>query len=163
MNTQTRSPLRYNESVSVERPPSNYVPALHEQQSRQEHMPIAPLHEVRHVLDVPMNATQHIEMKTSAVDRSLGFLLASVPLYLAFALGVLILSVLFANVPFWSFWALAIFWSSFVLAWLWGYRETLLKSAEGIAMFEAQQKWAVIREEQRRRWAQHERTSKGDK
>lgn len=151
----------YHETIDVR--PSNFVTVAEEQSQLAAPTPAYPIvtHDVRHVLDVPLSATQHIEMRTSAVDRSLGFLLASVPLYFAFALGVLILSVLFANVPFWSFWGLAIFWSSFVLAWLWGYRETLLKSAEGIAMFEAQQKWKVIQEEQRRRWAQH--TSKGDK
>lgn len=79
------------------------------------------------------------------------------PLYLAFALGVLLLSVLFANVPFFSFWSLAIFWLSFVLAWLWGYRETLMKSAEGIAYMEAKRKWDVVAEEQRRRWEHYDR------
>lgn len=140
---------------------ANYVPALPTSQKAAP-IELAPRHEVQHIIDVPMNATQHIEMRTSAVDRSLGFLIASVPLYLAFALGVLLLSVLFAGVPFFSFWGLAIFWLSFVLAWLWGYRETLMKSAEGIAYQEAMRKWDVIEREQEKRWEYYDRQMKGE-
>jgi fatty acid desaturase len=151
----------YNETVPASRvSQGNYVPARYEE--RRENIQVAPRHEVAHIIDVPMNATQHIEMKTSAVDRAKGFLIASVPLYLAFALGVLLLSVLFAGVPFFSFWSLAIFWLSFVLAWLWGYRETLMKSAEGIAYMEASRKWDIVEEEQRRRWEHYDRQLKGD-
>lgn len=151
----------YHEVIDVR--PSNYLAATDERQGRDDRqIQLAPRYEIAHTIDVPMNATQHIEMRTSSVDRAKGFLIASVPLYAAFALGVLLLSVLFANVPFWSFWGLAIFWLSFVLAWLWGYRETLRKSAEGIALFEAEEKWAIIREEQRRRWEHYDKTSKGD-
>lgn len=118
----------------------------------------APMHTaVSHRLDVNPNATTHIEMQTSAVDRAKGFLIASVPLYGAFALGVVLLAILLTNVPFWSFWAFCIFWLSFVLAWVWGYRATLMKSAEGIAHLEANRKWDVIEEEQRQRWAHYER------
>lgn len=152
-----RKRTHHTETVSINKP-TNYVSAL----DRQEPIQLAPRHEVSHIIDVPMNATQHIEMKTSAVDRSLGFLLASVPLYLAFALGVVLLTVLFTSTPFFSFWSLAIFWLSFVLAWLWGYRETLMKSAEGIAYMEAMRKWDVIEHEQEKRWEHYDRTWKGE-
>lgn len=49
-----------------------------------------------------MNAVQHIEMKTSAVDRGKGFLIVNVPLFGAFALGVLLLAILMTGHPFWS-------------------------------------------------------------
>lgn len=135
---------------------ANFVPAG---QSRPAPAPIqlAPQYEVSHRIDAPLSATQHVEMKTSAVDRSKGFLIAAVPLYAAFAIGVLALSIAFAGVPFWSFWSFCIFWLSFVLAWVWGYRETLMKSAEGIAHYEATRKWEIIAEEQRRRWDHYER------
>lgn len=129
-----------------------FVPAIREQAPT----PIIPHQEVTHHIDAPLSATQHVEMRTSAVDRAKGFLIASTPLYLAFALGVLLLAVLFAGVPFWSFWAFSIFWLSFVAAWLWGYKETLAKSAEGISHYEARRKWDIIEEEQRRRWEYYE-------
>jgi len=135
---------------------ANYVPALPAKRQPTD-VELMPRYEVLHQIDAPLSATQHVDMRTSAVDRSFGFLLASVPLYLAFALGVLLLTVLFTDTPFFSFWAFAIFWLSFVLAWVWGYRETLMKSAEGVAFYESQRKWDVIEEEQRRRWEHYER------
>ena len=118
---------------------------------------VIPVQDTRHSLDVPMQATQHIEMRTSAVDRSKGFLLANVPLFAAFAVGVWLLSGAFALAPWFSITALLIFWLSFVLAWLASYAYTLHMSAEGVSMFEARSKWAIIREEQRRRWEYYEK------
>lgn len=149
MTRPTRTEATHNHPA--QRP--NFVPAIR----RQEPMPIAPQYEVVHRIDAPLSATQHVEMHTSAVDRAKGFLIASTPLYGAFALGVVLLAILFAGVPFWSFWAFSIFWLSFVAAWLCGYQQTLEKSAEGISHYEARRKWDVIEEEQRRRWEHYER------
>ena len=137
---------------------ANYVPALAERRP----VEIMPRYEVAHTIDAPLSATQHVEMTTSATDRAKGFLIAAVPLYAAFAVGVLVLAKVLAGVPLWSFWGFATFWLSFVLAWVWGYRETLMKSAEGIAWMEADRKWNIIEEEQRRRWEHYDRLTKGD-
>lgn len=137
---------RYNAQAS-------YVPALRKPQT----VDIGQNYQIGHTIDAPLSSTQHVEMRTSAVDRSKGFLLASVPLYAAFALGVVLMGVLFTGYPFWSFWSFAIFWLSFVLAWAWGYWQTLEKSAEGVAHYEARQKWGVIKDEHRRRWDHYER------
>ena len=137
---------------------ANYVPALAERRP----VEIMPRYEVAHHIDAPLSATQHVEMTTSATDRAKGFLIAAVPLYAAFAVGVLVLAKVLAGVPLWSFWGFATFWLSFVLAWVWGYRETLMKSAEGIAWMEADRKWNIIEEEQRRRWEHYDRLTKGD-
>lgn len=133
--------------------PANFVPAIRERTP----VEIIPRYEVAHHIDAPLSATQHIDMRTSATDRAKGFLIASTPLYAAFALGVVVLAVLFAGVPFWSFWSFATFWLSFVAAWAWGYKVTLEKSAEGISHYEARRKWDIIAEEQRRRWEYYER------
>lgn len=123
---------------------------------------VLPVQDTRHTIDVPLAATQHIEMRTSAVDRSKGFLIANVPLFGAFALGVWLLSGLLTAAPLFSFLGLCILWSSFVLAWLASYFYTLHTSAEGTAHYEARQKWAVIREEQRRRWEHYDQISGGN-
>jgi hypothetical protein len=69
---------------------NSYVPEL-----RRVQMPAMPIDAtIQHTIDVPATATQHIEVKTSAVDRAQGFLLASIPLYLAFATAVVALCVL---------------------------------------------------------------------
>lgn len=123
---------------------------------------ILPVQDTRHTLDVPMQATQHIEMKTSAVDRSKGFLLANVPLFGAFAIGVWLLSKLLTATPLFSLAGLCILWLSFVLAWVATYWRTLQMSAEGIAMHEAKEKWNVIKREQDRRWAHYDKLTEGD-
>ena len=125
--------------------------------AKRQRMEVLPVQETRHTIDVPMQATQHIEMKTSAVDRSKGFLIANVPLFSAFAIGVWLLSGLITASPLFSFLGLCILWSSFVLAWLLSYWYTLRVSAEGVAFFEAKSKWAVIKDEQKRRWEHYDR------
>ena len=115
-------------------------------------MPAGELNTVSHTLDVAPSATHYVEMKTSAVDRSKGFLIATVPLSGGFALGVLLVAVFFWSVPLFSLPALVVFWLSFVAAWLFAYLWMLLVSAEGIALFEAWSKWNVIKREQSERW-----------
>ena len=121
---------------------------------------LLPVQDTRHTIDVPLAATQHIEMKTSAVDRSKGFLIANVPLFGAFALGVWLLSGLLTSSGFFTLTGLVILWLSFVAAWLASYYYTLRVSAEGIAMFESEMKWKVIMREQDRRWAYYEASTK---
>lgn len=112
----------------------------------------AELSATSHTIDVAPSATHYVEMKTSAVDRSQGFMIATVPLFAGLALGMVLISTFFFSVPFMSLTALVIFWLSFVGAWLLAYLYTLAVSAEGIAMFEAKSKWDVIKREQRERW-----------
>lgn len=136
---------------------SNYVAAEITAVAKRGPAQVLPVQETAHTLDVPLQSTQHIEMKTSAVDRSKGFLIANVPLFAAFAVGVWLLSGLVTATPLLSFLGLCILWSSFVLAWLASYAYTLHMSAEGVSMYESKQKWAILKDEQRRRWAYYER------
>lgn len=136
---------------------ANFVAAEITTTAKRGPVQMLPVQDTSHALDVPLSATQHIEMRTSAVDRAKGFLIANVPLFAAFALGVWLLSGVFALAPWFSITALVIFWLSFVLAWLVSYVYTLAVSAEGVALYESRQKWSVIREEQRRRWDYYER------
>jgi hypothetical protein len=150
--------IEQQESMGLRRPSQKFVPAGPVRRD----LPAMPLNaSVNHTIDAAPVATQHVEMKTSAIDRSLGFLIASVPLYAGFALLVLLVSIFFGGVPFLSLPALVIFWLSFVAAWVVGYAYTLSISAEGVSHYESRQKWAVIREEQRRRWAHYERLTEG--
>jgi len=131
--------------------------------SRRPRMDVLPPAETTHRIDVPLQSVTNIEMKTSAVDRSKGFLIANVPLFGAFALGVWLLSGLVTNAPLFSFLGLCILWSSFVLAWLASYWYTLRVSAEGIAMFEAKSKWRIIEKEHDRRWQHYERLTEQER
>ncbi len=147
---------RYNTGLNIVKPAE--VTAV----ARRGPATVLPVQDTRHTIDVPLAATQHIEMKTSAVDRSKGFLIANVPLFGAFALGVWLLSGLLTSAPLFSFVGLCIMWSSFVLAWLASYFYTLTTSAEGTAHYEARQKWHVIKEEQRRRWEHYNSLTGGN-
>lgn len=115
------------------------------------------LQQTAHVIDVAPTATQHVEMKTSAVDRALGFLIANVPLFGAFALVVVLAAINLHSSPLLSWFAFNIFWTTFTLTWLISYVVTLAISAEGVAFFEAWMKWRVISREQDRRWKHYER------
>ncbi len=156
-----------NETITVEqqraqgllRQQRGFVPST--PLARREAPPMPVNSQVTHVIDAAPVATQHVEMRTSAVDRAKGFLIASVPLYAGFALVVVLVCVFFAGVPLLSLPTLLIFWLSFVAAWVVGYTYTLSVSAEGVAHFEARSKWDVIKEEQRRRWAHYERLIEG--
>jgi hypothetical protein len=139
-------------STGKGKPRYGLVKPLPTPQTPVRRMTPADLNTVTHALDVTPTATHHVEMKTSAVDRSKGFLLATVPLFAGFALGLVLVSVFFLSVPFWSLTALVIFWLSFVGSWLASYLYTIAVSAEGIAMFEARSKWKVIEREQTERW-----------
>lgn len=145
---------RYNQKINVVKPVQS-APIV-------RRMAPSELNTVNHTLDVMPSSTHHVEMKTSAVDRSKGFLLATVPLFAGFALGLVLVSVFFLSVPFWSLTALVIFWLSFVGSWLVSYIYTLAVSAEGIAMFEARSKWKVIEREQAERWRYYNQQNGGE-
>ena len=110
------------------------------------------LNTASHTIQVQPGVTHEIQMRTSAVDRAQGFLISNVPLFAAFGFGSLLVCVFFYSVPFWSLTALVVFWLTFVGAWLISYIVTLVLSAEGIAFYEAHQRWGVIKREQEERW-----------
>lgn len=117
------------------------------------------LQQTAHVIDVPPTATQHVEMKTSAVDRALGFLIANVPLFGAFALVVVLAAINLHGSPLLSWFAFNWFWTTFTSTWLISYVVTLAISAEGVAWMEAHRKWRILEREQRNRWEHY----RGDK
>lgn len=148
--------LEDQEGMGIRKRPSNFVPAIVNQRRDLPAMPINS--EVTMTIDAPLSATQHIEMRTSSVDRAKGFLLASVPLYLTFSAAIVAVVVFGFQVPLASLATLAIFMLMFVAAWIVGYTYTLTVSAEGVSLLEAKAKWDVIRYEQQRRWAHFEKT-----
>lgn len=102
------------------------------------------------LLDVPITATQHVDVRTSAVDRAQGFLISSVPRTFAFALTVTILSIVVGGVTLAT--SFLILFSVFSVVELISYAITLLLSAEGVSWYEAKRKWDTVQREQRNRW-----------
>jgi len=152
MNNETIT-IEQQEDMGLRRPSQKFVPAAPLARRPVPAMPGA----VSTQIDVTPTATTHIDVRTSEVDRAKGFLLRSVPLYAAFALLVLLVTVFFSGVPFLSLSALTIFWLSFVAAWLLAYCYDLSRSPSGIAHMEATRKWDLIEREHDRRWQHYER------
>jgi hypothetical protein len=161
MNQPRKQVVSYEEqkATGLIRPVRNFVQAEIVPQARA--IPAA-LSTIEHTINVPATATQHIEVKTNSVDRAKGFLIAGVPLYAAYGVGMLIVSVALFDTPVLSFTGFIVFWLSFVGAWAWGYFQTLRTSAEGVAYYEAKRKWDVIEREQTERWSYYKRPQ-GDK
>ncbi|MEZ4864141.1 MAG: hypothetical protein R3C14_22705 [Caldilineaceae bacterium] len=150
METITRE---QQEAMGLTRGRQTFVPA----HPRQEHRPL-PIHaDVSHTLDVAPTSTQHVEVRTSAVDRGKGFLLVTIPLNFAFGVLASVLVAVGAGVPFVSIPTLLVGFIVFVLGWFLAYRDTLQHSAEGVALFEARSKWDIIKAEHDRRWDHYER------
>lgn len=158
-NTITRlEGNRQQRAAGLTRQQTNYVPMRSERQA-----PPMPVNSsVAHVIDAAPVSTQHVEMRTSAVDRAKGFLIASVPLYAAFAAAVVGVCVIGWRVPVFSLATFVIFWLSFVAAWVVGYTYTLSVSAEGVSLWEAKAKWRILEREQEYRWRHYERQIEKD-
>jgi len=109
---------------------------------------------------VTATGTTHVEMKTSAQDRAWGFLIASTPRTFVFSLAITLIGMLATDIGVIA--GIVMLVSIFSVVELASYIYTLAISAEGTANYEARQKWAVIREEQRKRWKHYERISGGD-
>lgn len=130
---------------------NNYVPAI---PTRRLDMPTAT---VQHTIDVPLSSTQHVEVRTSAVDRAQGHAISTIPLLAAFALLVVIVRTVATGAPIMTMVTLSWFWAVFVLAWLISYVVMLMMSAEGVTLVESIFKWTIISREHKRRWDYYDR------
>lgn len=140
---------------------TNYTPAIPVQTTalarvpRTEVVPQTPV-----TFEVTPTATSHIDMRTSAQDRAVGFLIASMPRTFAFSLAVTVGGIVLAG---WSLAvALVILFGTFSAVELASYVYTLAVSAEGVAFYEARQKWAILRREQAERWTHYKRLNGGE-
>lgn len=140
-------------TMGLRTPQRNFVPV-----AMRRELPPAPINaQVVHTIDAMLSATQHIELRTSSVDRALGFAIATAPLAALFAVVVMAICALGFGVPLVGLPMLVIVATVFATVWTIAYLYTLSISAEGVSLYEAEKKWQVIIEEQRQRWAQWER------
>ena len=119
-----------------------------------ERQAILPPATVNHAtaLDVPMSAQQLVEVRTSEVDRSAGYLLRTIPLSVAFAIVATIAGISLAGRPFFSWSAFVLFWLSFVGAWMYGEYRHGKSSPNAVALREVERKWNNIDANDQRRW-----------
>lgn len=137
----------------------NFVPALPVQTmaiAKRQPQP-APSQEMNYTIDVPLQSTQQIVMKTTAVDRAQGFAIKTQQLGLIIGFAVTVASIAFADVPVFSFWSLTIYVLTYAAVWLYAYYLDLKHSPEGIARNESDRKWGVIERHQERMWDHYDR------
>jgi hypothetical protein len=134
-----------------------FVPAI----ARRAPAPTPPLNvNVAHTVDVAPSATQHIELRTSSVDRSLSFLIDISPLAAGFAVTVLGICVVGFGVPLLGLPSLIITFTVFAVVYTIAYLYRLSISAEGVSLFEAQEKWGLIRRHHDRMWDDYDRQAR---
>ncbi len=108
-------------------------------------------HEAAALQHVKSNEVQQSIVTGDYRDRAEGFQLATVPIAVAFGVGVLLVSVVGFSTPLFSVAALTVFWVSFLLWWLGAYALHMVFSPDGTAFFGAVQGWAYINREQKER------------
>ncbi len=107
--------------------------------------------------DVAPTATQHIEMRTSAVDRARGFVIETSLLAGVLGVGLVFLAWLFADMPFLSGYTVTLFVVTFAVTWVYAYSQHKKHTAEGVSLYEARRKFDVIELDVRKRWEMAER------
>ena len=144
--------------------PKNFVTALPMQATAvaKRMPPPAPSQEMNYTIDVPLQSTQQIVMKTTAVDRAQGFAIKTQQLGLIIGFAVTVASVAFVDVPVFSFWSLTIYVLTYAAVWLYAYYLDLKHSPEGIARNESDRKWGVIERHQDRMWDHYDRLTENN-
>jgi len=110
-----------------------------------------------HQVELAVNhpTTQHVELRTSAVDRAQGFQWMITPISAVVAILAVLVSLAFDN-EFFTFWSLLIFWLTFCLVYVAGWVLTVLITPEFISLLSMHRQWNVIEKEQDRRWNHYE-------
>lgn len=128
--------------------PANYTPALPE---RPTHLPPATTSHST-MIDVPNNVVEVVSIQTTERDRSVGYLLRTVPLSIAFAIVIVALAITLFEKPIFSWTGFVVFWLSFVGAWMYGEYRHGKSSPNAAALEEIKRKWDNIDRNDQRRW-----------
>lgn len=142
---------------SIEKGPGKHTEFVAPLRRRAELPSMPTTAEVMHRIDAAPHATQHVEMRTSAVDRAKGHLIAMVPLYATVASAVVAVCVLGFGLPWLAVPTITIFVVVFAAAWVVTWLAQLRISPEGVNYMEADRKWGIIEREHAKRWEHWER------
>jgi hypothetical protein len=102
-------------------------------------------------------AQTSVQLTTTYTDRAAGFQLATLPISIAFGVGVLVVAIAGWSVPIFSLGALAVFWLAFLGWWLLGWAIHHIASPDGIALVQALLMYKYVRNEQRERHSRYAR------
>jgi len=138
---------------------SNFVPAIRER-SQVAPMPQQPPDS--YVMQVPQQATQHVEMRTSHVDRATGFLIGNVPMMAIAAITAPIFYSWLSVAPIGFGFGFTLWLLAFAGLWFLSWVVSLAMSAEGNTLIGTLLGWWFLFREQDRRWSQYERMNNYD-
>ena len=123
---------------------SHFVPALREpERPRIEILPAEPIQ-----FDVTQSATQHLELKTSSVDRAKGFSLVTGQLSAVLGIIAVIAAVVGWGHPLFTLGTLATFVSAYCVTWVGAWFIYNVFSVEGVSLIESLLKWKFLFREQ---------------
>lgn len=151
-------PMTHHESIKIERPhnfvePLPYDAPIERRRSADMYLPDAGEYSLR----APQGATQHIEMRTSHVDRAVGHLIFNVPMMAIVAILTPVLKGLVSTAPVTLMGGLTLWFITFAILWAGTWIVSLVISAEGIGLISELLKWKLLFREQDRRWQHYER------
>lgn len=124
--------------------------------------PPAELGRVEHTLNIPQTVQQVVQVRTSSVDRSKGYLIKVLPAFAGFGVGAVLIAVFWWDVPLLSLPALVIFWLTFIGAWGLSFAWDSIVSPDGIGLIEVLFRGAVVWREQTKRWEYYDRHDRGE-
>lgn len=93
---------------------------------------------------VTPHATQHIEVKTSAVDQAKAFEIRTRSLAIVTGLGMVVLSTYRGWIELFSVGAIVVFGVTFAGVWLVAYSLDIIVSPGFVTLFEAAAKWLIF-------------------
>ena len=152
-------PLTHRETIQIQRP-HNYVEALPYDDApidRRRQSGVMMPDAGDYSLRAPQGATQHIEMRTSHVDRAKGHLIFNVPMIAIVALLVPVVKAMATEAPVTVMAGLTLWFVTFAILWAGTWVVSLVISAEGIGLISELLKWKLLFREQDRRWQHYER------
>jgi hypothetical protein len=138
-------------TVTVQKRPTFVAPAPVEKPVRYEVLP--PSYQVPMV--TPSGTTESHTVGSHA-DRARGFQIVTVPISIAFGVGVAVVGAVGFAVPVFSLSMLLLFWLAFLAWWLCGWALHLLFSADGVALLHTVKGWQYLEREQRARLRRYE-------
>ena len=96
------------------------------------------------LIKITPHATQHIEVKTSAVDQAKAFEIRTRSLAIVIGLGMVVLSTYRGWIELFSVGAIVVFGVTFAGVWLVAYSLDIIVSPGFVTLFEAIAKWAIF-------------------
>lgn len=156
----------YHEVIPIERPAvaPNYVGVdLTPPSTKARRGEVLPPSPGEYTVRAPQGATQHIELRTSMVDRALGHLITNVSMLFVFSWIVPIAKAVVFQSPVTALSALTLWFMTFAVLWAGTWIVALVISPEGIGLLSELLKWKLLFREQTYRWQHWERMNRDDR